>query len=247
MNSNSPTNEYQPNNNILTHQTKKIPEKSLKEGKSPTGSLICPNSTLNYAFNSIKKTNTKTSNKISKTQKPKNIKNKYLFSLEYQAFNNLKKKYNFTEKKYNLLCVNHLLSNATCRLVSIFKEKMIIDYIDEFLKRKYNFKECKERIPKFYLYYKHYSIFFGQPFFTDFTFNVILQKTGERKARIYYKNHYQNGESKDDDNENIGFAESGSDDEEEDKNSNNDTNKKKKIRIIIILFLVMVLKKILIM
>ena len=228
MNSNSPTNDYQPNNNILTHQTKKIPEKSLKEGKSPTSSLICPNPTLNYAFNSIKKTNTKTSNKISKTQKPKNIKNKYLFSLEYQAFNNLKKKYNFTEKKYNLLCVNHLLSNATCRLVSIFKEKMIIDYIDEFLKRKYNFKECKERIPKFYLYYKHYSIFFGQPFFTDFTFNVILQKTGERKARIYYKNHYQNGESKDDDNENIGFAESGSDDEEEDKNSNNDTNKKKK-------------------
>lgn len=68
----------------------------------------------------------------------------------------------------------------------------------------------------------------GNLFFTDFSFNIILQKSGEKKARIYYKNHYQNGESKDEDNENIGFAESGSDDEDEDKKNNEDTNKKKK-------------------
>jgi hypothetical protein len=104
---------------------------------------------------------------------------------------------------------------------------MITDYIDEFLKRKYSIKESEERIPKFYLYYKHYSIFFGQPFFTDFSFNILLQKNGEKKARIYYKKHYQNGESKDEDNENIGFAESGSDDDDEEK-KNEDTNKKKK-------------------
>jgi len=124
-----------------------------------------------------------------------------------------------------MLCINHLLRNSNCRLVSVFKERMIIDYIDEFLKRIYNLKESKERIPKFYLYYKHYSIFFGQPFFTDFDLNLILQKNGEKKARIYYKNQYQNGESKDDDNEN-GFAESGSDDEDE--RGKNEENKKKK-------------------
>ena len=27
------------------------------------------------------------------------------------------------QEKYNLLCINHLLNNTTCRLVSIFKEK----------------------------------------------------------------------------------------------------------------------------
>ena len=66
----------------------------------------------------------------------------------------------------------------------------------------------KEWIPKLYLYYKHYSIFFGQPFFKNFWFNKLIQKNGEKKARIYYKNHYQNGESKDEGNENLGFAQS---------------------------------------
>ena len=223
MNSNSSLNNDNQNNTVLTRQTKKNQEKNKKEDKFQ-GTTI----NVNYPLNKTKNTRKKTYNKESKSQKVKNKKNNFLFSFESQVRNNLYKKYNLTQKKYNLLCVNYLLSNATCRLVSIFKEKMIIDYVDEFLKRKYSIKESKERIPKFYLYYKHYSIFFGLPFFTDFSFNVILQKSGERKARIYYKNHYQNGESKDEDNENIGFAESGSDDEDEDKKNNEDTNKKKK-------------------
>ena len=223
MNSNSSSNNDNQNNTVSTRQTKKNQEKNKKEDKSPGTT-----SNVNYPLNKTKNTRKKTYNKEVKSQKIKTKKNKCLFSFESQVRNNLYKKYNFTQKKYNLQCVNYLLSNATCRLVSVFKEKMIIDYVDEFLKRKYNIKESKERIPKFYLYYKHYSIFFGQPFFTDFSFNIILQKSGEKKARIYYKNHYQNGESKDDDNENIGFAESGSDDEDEDKKNNEDTNKKKK-------------------
>ena len=124
------------------------------------------------------------------------------------AYNNLIKKYNYTPDKYNLLCIYNLLNNSYCHLVSEFKEKMILDYIDEFLKRNYCLNEIKERIPKFYLYYKHYSIFFCRPFFKIFIFNKLIQKNGEKKARIYYKNHYQNGESKDEGNENLGFAQS---------------------------------------
>jgi len=230
MNSISSSNNNQKNNSISDGQSKNNQEKNTKETKSPVGSSSSTTTNLNYAMNSIKCTRKKNNlNKVSKPQKSKNIINKELFSLECLAYNTLLKKYNFTFKKYNLLCINYLLSNKSCRLVSVFKEKMITDYIDEFLKRQYFIKESEERIPKFYLYYKHYSIFFGQPFFTDFSFNVILQKNGEKKARIYYKNHYQNGESKDEDNENIGFAESGSDDEYEDKKNNNeDANKKKK-------------------
>ena len=225
MNSNSSSNNNQKNISISDRQTKNNQEKKIKDNISPVGSPFSTNTNLNYAINNtIKCTRKKNnSNKVSKSQKPKKIKNKY----QYIAYTNLSKKYNFTLKKYNLLCINYLLSNKSCRLVSIFKEKMITDYIDEFLKRKYSIKESEERIPKFYLYYKHYSIFFGQPFFTDFSFNILLQKNGEKKARIYYKKHYQNGESKDEDNENIGFAESGSDEDDEDK-KNDDTNKKKK-------------------
>ena len=216
MNSDSLSNNNHKNISISDRQTKNRQEKNKKENKSPVGSPFSTNANLNYAINNtIKCTRKKnTSNKASKPQKSKqNKNNKYL----YLAYNNLYKKYNYTFKRYNLLCINYLLSNKSCRLVSIFKEKMITDYIDEFLKRKYSIKESEERIPKFYLYYKHYSIFFGQPFFTDFSFNILLQKNGEKKARIYYKKHYQNGESKDEDNENIGFAESGSDDDDEEK------------------------------
>ena len=230
MNSISSPNNNQKNDSNSGHQTKNNLKKNIKEIKSPVGSPFSTSINLNYAINSIKCTRKKNNiNKVSKSQKSKNIKNKDLFSLECLAYSHLSKKYNFTLKKFNLLCVHFLLSNRTCRLVSVFKENMIIDYVDEFLKRQYFLKEIEERIPKFYLYYKHYSIFFGQPFFTDFSFNVILQKNGEKKARIYYKNHYQNGESKDEDNENIGFAESMSDDDDEEKKNNNeDTNKKKK-------------------
>ena len=230
MNSISSPNNNQKSDSNSEHQTKNSLKKNHKETKSPVGSPSSTSTNLNYAINSIKCTRKKNNlNKVSKPQKSNNIKNKDLFSLECLAYSHLSKKYNFTLKKFNLLCIHFLLSNRSCRLVSVFKENMITDYVDEFLKRQYFLKESEERIPKFYLYYKHYSIFFGQPFFTDFSFNVILQKNGEKKARIYYKNHYQNGESKDEDNENIGFAESMSDDDDEEKKNNNeDTNKKKK-------------------
>ena len=142
----------------------------------------------------VKCSRKKTSNTISIAKELKN-KNFSIYSYESQAYNALAKKYNCSPIKFNIFCINYLINNVPCRLVSKFKETMIIGYIDEFLKRKYSFKECKERIPKFYLYYKHYSIFFGVPFFVNNSFNVMIQKNGEKKARIYYKNHYQNGES----------------------------------------------------
>ena len=215
MNSKSTSNNDNQSNNISMSKIKKAKENNINEIKS-----LAESNTTSYLSNFLNNTN-KTSNKHN----IENAKYKYLLKFEKKAKNNLEEQYNYSNKKYELQCINHLLRNSNCRLVSIFKERMIIDYIDEFLKRIYNLKESKERIPKFYLYYKHYSIFFGQPFFTDFDLNLLLQKNGEKKARIYYKNQYQNGESKDDDNEN-GFAESGSDDEEE--KGKNEENKKKK-------------------
>lgn len=156
-----------------------------------------------------------TTSKISKAQ--------FLLSIEKSSYQKLHKKYFVPNTQFDLFCCNCLIKNAACSLVSQFKENMVLDYLDEFLKRSYILKESKERIPKFYLYYKHYSIFFGQPFFSNLPLNKMLQRNGEKKARIYYKNHYQNGESKDNDNEN-GFAESGSESESEENKlfSNNE-------------------------
>ena len=93
----------------------------------------------------------------------------------------MKKKYNYNSDRYNLLCVNYLLRNVSCHLVSEFKEKMITDYIDEFIGKEYNIKEIKVKIPKFYLYYKHYSIFFGKPFITKIIIKMGSQKTKKMK------------------------------------------------------------------
>ena len=131
------------------------------------------------------------SKQVKKYYKKKNPKKKKNYELI--AYNNLRNKYNFTADNYNILCINNLLNHQHCQLVSEFKEEMIVNYITEFLKREYTMKEIKKRIPKFYSYYKHYTIFFGLPFFKNFVFDKILQKNGENKARIYFKIHYQNG------------------------------------------------------
>ena len=189
-------------------------------GKRNIKTEIITNKDCNKSSNIIKSLK-----RYKKYFKKKIPKEKYKY--ESIAYNNLIRKYNYTPNKYNLLCIYNLLNNTNCHLVSEFKEKMILDYVDEFLKRNYKIKEVKERIPKLYLYYKHYSIFFGQPFFKNFKFNKLIQKNGEKKARIYYKNHYQNGESKDEGNENLGFAQSESGNDGEKENSSKLNNKKK--------------------
>ena len=136
----------------------------------------------------------------------------------------IRKKYNCTPTKYENFIVDYLLNNADCHLVSIFKEKMLTDYVEEFLRRIYKISESKERIPKFSIYYKNYLQFFCKPTYNNFKFNDLIQNYGEKKAELYYKDHYQGGLSNDD--EDNGFEESSSDetsnkDNEYEFNNNN--------------------------
>jgi len=86
---------------------------------------------------------------------------------------------------------------------------MLTDYVEEFLRRKYNISEIRERIPKFSIYYKNYLNFFCKPTYNCFKFNKIIQNYGEKKAEIYYKQNYQGGVTNDE--ENNGMEESSSD------------------------------------
>ena len=144
--------------------------------------------------------------KLSKFEKDI-IKVNYLSNLK------MRKNYNCTKKSYEKIIVNYLLNNASCHIVSIFKEKMLLDYIDEFLRRQYSLKESTERIPKFAIYYKNYLLFFCMPTFTNFGINEIINDYGEKRAELYYKKNYQGGKSYD--NEDLGFEESDSDNETE--------------------------------
>lgn len=188
--------------------------------------------------NKGKKNIKKKRNEKSKKKKTNTL-NSYLIynkSNNFKSYNNndnifnllqkdLKLKYDCNKKKYESIIVEHLLSNSNCRIVSIFKEGMINDYVDEFLHRKYNQIECKERIPKFYNYYKNYLLFFCRPVFLNFKFNKIIQSNGEKKAELYYKNNYQQAKSIDNIKD-CGFEESDSD---SCSSKSEKKNKKKKI------------------
>ena len=158
------------------------------------------------------KENNKDNNKEIKKRKLSKFE-KDIIKLNYLSNLKIKKKYNCTKKLYEKNIISYLLNNANCHLVSIFKEKMLTDYIDEFLRRQYSIEESNERIPKFAIYYKNYLLFFCQPTFSNFVINEIINDYGERRAELYYKNNYQGGKSND--NEDLGFQESDSEEESE--------------------------------
>ena len=143
--------------------------------------------------------------------------NDFFLTIQKKLYLRIKAKYNCNKKIYDLFLVECLLNNANCRLVSIFKEKMINDYIEEFLHRKYMKSECEGRIPKFYKYYKNYLIFFCKPIFRDMHFNKLIQNNGEKKAELYYKRNYLKSKSIDNIKD-CGFEKTDSDNSSESKN-----------------------------
>ena len=124
--------------------------------------------------------------------------------LEKIINHNFKKKYNTSNPKYicslNLFYIENLIYNKRSHLVELFKDYMLWGYIDEFLRRFYKYKESSERISTLYLYYKQYLSFFCKPMFTSFTFNDILIRGEEKKAKLYYNNYYANKKKEKEDN-----------------------------------------------
>ena len=98
---------------------KTIQKKSSQNIKSPI-SPICSNQNLDYVINALKNNRKKTENKITKPQNLKLIKDNYLFSVEYVVHKNLHKKYNYTQKKYNLLCINYLQNFKNSFIIRLF-------------------------------------------------------------------------------------------------------------------------------
>ena len=107
-------------------------------------------------------------------------------------------KYNSSPKIKNIMIINDLIFAKSNKITSIFKDYLIINYNEEFLKRFYNHQEIKEKIPKFYQYYKNYLSFFCKATFKDFHYNHLIQNYGEIKAEIYYNSKYGNDKKKKD-------------------------------------------------
>ena len=71
--------------------------------------------------------------------------------------NKLSNKYSSNRDYYNVKIINDLIYNENTHVVSIFKDYLILDDINEFLKRSYNYQETKLRLPKLCSFYDKYS------------------------------------------------------------------------------------------
>ena len=117
------------------------------------------------------------------------------------------------------MIINNLINCKTNHFLAVFKDYLIVDYIDEFLRRKYHLNESMARIPKLYDYYKNYLMFFCKPTFVDQFSNILIKNYGESHAENFYKinieNKIKNKEKKEKDHNNIEIY------SEENKNDDN--------------------------
>ena len=114
--------------------------------------------------------------------------------IEKNIFSKFNKKYKIKynpKRMYNELIMYTLLFNKNTHLVSVFKDYMIYDYVDEFFKRFYTKFETSERLPKFAMFYKNYLTFFCQPCFSNFHYNNLIQKNREKKAELFYNKNFR--------------------------------------------------------
>ena len=98
-------------------------------------------------------------------------------------------KYNSNSQIKNIMLINNLINCKASHFLAIFKDYLITDYIEEFLRRIYFLNESIERIPKLYNYYKNYLIFFCKPVFIDSFSNEIIKNYGDLNAECFYKNN----------------------------------------------------------
>ena len=180
------------------------------------------------SVNNINNINIKTS--IGKGEKKLNP----LIRIENQVNEYLNKKYGnkgCLKYQYLGLIMENFIFNKSTHLVSVFKDYMIVDFIEEFLKRYYQTAESYNRLPKFSLYYKNYLKFFCIPTLINSYSNNLIHNRFEKKAEFFYKENYKNKKTNNNNSseQDLGLCEDSSDSSEH--GEENEDNKKSKSKI----------------
>ena len=139
--------------------------------------------------------NDKSKSSIIITNPKKHFINNISYSMkqiEYYSHNLLKKKHNILPKQYNLIQLENFITGKYCRTLAKFKERLMFNYREEFIKKRYRIKEIKKKLPLFYEFYKSYLQFFCSPTFSDLKLNELIEKTVEKKAKAFYNEYYKN-------------------------------------------------------
>ena len=165
-----------------------------------------------------------------KEDKPEPIikkKSKTYKELKKIAMNQTHKRYGVKSKlkyQYIGLIMENLIFNKNTHLVSTFKDYMIWDYIEEFLKRYYKNYESNERVPKFASFYKNYLKFFCIPTFKDIFCNEMIHNYSEKKAELFYNENYRNKKEKNSFQEDYGLLEESESDDDDSSSRTSNTN-----------------------
>ena len=184
-NNNNKNNNLNNNKNNNLNKQKKIQQFQYKKYYP----YYTNNLMKTYSFNSSLNTNNNNNNNNNKTISTKN--KKIIFNEKhYKIILNNLFKYNIHYNKFNQFIINYLIDSKSCNLVATFKDNLINDCDNEFLRRIYFPNEINDRIPKFSVYYKNYLKFFCRPTFNDFYANKKFQNYAEGKAEIYYNKNY---------------------------------------------------------
>ena len=146
----------------------------------------------------------------------------------------LLKKYsskNPTSLKYQYigLIMENLIFNKNTHEVTTFKDYMIWDYYDEFLKRFYLIKESNQRVPKFSTFYKNYLKFFCIPTLRDKYPNETIHECSEKKAELFYNENYKRKKKDSSELKDCGICQDSESDLSESKSKNDTHNISKKI------------------
>ncbi len=98
--------------------------------------------------------------------------------------------YKKIHKDYNKIIIERLMSNGRYHIVAIFKNYLIEDDLNEYLKRWYKLKESKPRLKYFFNYYNETSVIF--PNYTPLVESKYLYNNVIRKQRVIDLQQEQN-------------------------------------------------------
>ena len=128
----------------------------------------------------------------------KSKKKTFLQKIESKCQSYLIKKYGshcHYKYTYSYQIIDNLIFNRNTHLVTRFKDNMISDFIDEFLKRYYKKREANNKIPQFASFYVNYQKYFCIPTFRVKFYNKKIHYQREKKAKCFYNEKFKDKES----------------------------------------------------
>ena len=99
-------------------------------------------------------------------------------------------KYGLTTRDFFISFINQLLFKNYSHYTIIYKESLLNNLLDEFVKKLYKYDESRKLIIKINKYNQNYFRFFSKPIFSDFYFNKFIGSFYDNKAEVFYINNY---------------------------------------------------------